>query len=81
VIINDMMEVSVYSCSNIELAAKARLQGNVYCHLIEMVMGSEVNGSLSHRPSAELASRPLAAERHAAQAAGDAVPEGQGELA
>jgi hypothetical protein len=26
----------------------------VYYHLIEMVMGSEVNGSLCHKPSSEV---------------------------
>lgn len=81
VIINGMVEGNVYSSSHIELASKARVQGNVYYHLIEMVMGSEVNGSLSHRPSAELASRQLASERPSVQMDGDRVPEGQGELA
>lgn len=81
VIINGVVEGNVYSSSHIELAAKARVQGNVYYHLIEMVMGSEVNGSLSHRPSAELASRQLAADRPVAQTQGDRLSEGQGELA
>jgi cytoskeletal protein CcmA (bactofilin family) len=79
VIINGMVEGNVYSSNHLELAAKARVQGNVYYHLIEMVMGSEVNGSLSHRPSAELVPRQLAADRQAAQEGG--VSDGQGELA
>jgi cytoskeletal protein CcmA (bactofilin family) len=33
----------------IELAAKARVNGDVYYNLIEMVMGAEVNGSLLHQ--------------------------------
>jgi cytoskeletal protein CcmA (bactofilin family) len=81
VIINGVVEGDVYSSGHIELAAKARVQGNVYYHLIEMVMGSEVNGSLSHRPSAELAARQLAAERPAVKADNDRVSEGHGELA
>jgi len=80
VIINGMVEGNVYSSNHLELAAKARVQGNVYYHLIEMVMGSEVNGSLSHRPSAELVPRQLAADRQAAQEEGG-VSDGQGELA
>jgi cytoskeletal protein CcmA (bactofilin family) len=63
VIINGMVEGDVYSSNHIELAAKARVQGNVYYHLIEMVMGSEVNGSLSHRSSAELVPHQLATDR------------------
>lgn len=81
VIINGMVEGNVYSSNHIELAAKARVQGNVYYHLIEMVMGSEVNGSLSHRPSAELASRQLSADRPVVPAQGDRTTDGQGELA
>lgn len=66
VIINGMVEGDVYSSNHLELAAKGRVQGNVYYHLIEMVMGSEVNGSLCHRSSAELAPRQLAADRQGA---------------
>lgn len=81
VIINGMVEGDVYSSNHIELAAKARVQGNVYYHLIEMVMGSEVNGSLSHRPSAELAPRQLAADRQAQRSGVSVLSEGQGEFA
>lgn len=54
VIINGVVEGDVYSSNHLELAAKARVKGNVYYHLIEMVMGSEVNGSLCHRTAGEL---------------------------
>ena len=37
----------------IELAAKANVNGNVYYKLIEMAMGSSVNGSLVHRSETE----------------------------
>ena len=49
IIINGLVEGDVYSSRHVELAAKARVVGNVYYNLIEMVMGSEVNGSLHHR--------------------------------
>ena len=54
VIINGLVEGDVHSTQHLELAAKARVIGNVYYHLIEMVMGSEVNGSLCHRSAADL---------------------------
>ncbi len=54
IVINGLVEGDVYSSNHIELAAKARVTGNVHYHLIEMVMGSEVNGSLSHRAAGEL---------------------------
>jgi len=63
VIINGLVEGDVHSTQHLELAAKARVVGNVYYHLIEMVMGSEVNGSLCHRASADLKPRQLGVEK------------------
>lgn len=48
VIINGVVEGDVYSSKHLELAAKARVQGNVFYTLVEMAAGSEVNGGLSH---------------------------------
>ena len=63
VIINGLVEGDVHSTQHLELAAKARVVGNVYYHLIEMVMGSEVNGSLCHRSSADMKPRQLGMEK------------------
>jgi len=60
------VEGDVHSTQHLELAAKARVVGNVYYHLIEMVMGSEVNGSLCHRSSAELKPRQIGVAKAAA---------------
>jgi len=62
VIINGLVEGDVHSTQHLELAAKARVLGNVYYHLIEMVIGSEVNGSLCHRNSVDLQPRQLGVE-------------------
>ncbi len=48
VIINGKVYGDVYSDKHIELAAKAEIKGNVYYNLIEMVMGSRVDGNLVH---------------------------------
>ncbi|MEX2131491.1 MAG: polymer-forming cytoskeletal protein [Pseudohongiellaceae bacterium] len=48
IIVNGLVQGDIRSTKHIELAAKAVVVGNVYYHLIEMVMGSEVNGSLLH---------------------------------
>lgn len=48
VVINGRVNGNVYSNDHVELAAKARVTGNVYYNLIEMVMGAEVNGNLMH---------------------------------
>lgn len=63
VIINGLVEGDVHSTQHLELAAKARVVGNVYYHLIEMVMGSEVNGSLCHRSAADLKPRQIGVEK------------------
>lgn len=46
VVINGLVNGDVHASKHIELAAKAQVIGNVYYHLIEMVMGAQVNGSL-----------------------------------
>ncbi len=48
VIVNGKVYGDVYSDKHIELAAKAEVKGNVYYNLIEMVMGSRVDGNLVH---------------------------------
>ena len=46
VMINGEMVGDVHSSEHVELAAKAQVNGNVHYNLIEMVKGSQVNGSL-----------------------------------
>lgn len=53
VVINGSVEGNVYSSKHLELATKARVQGNVFYTLVEMAAGSEVNGSLTHMADSE----------------------------
>ena len=48
VIINGKVLGNIYASEHLELAANASITGDVYYNLIEMAMGSEVNGSLVH---------------------------------
>jgi len=48
VVINGEVQGDVHSSKHLELAPKARVTGNVYYTLVEMAVGSEVNGSLQH---------------------------------
>jgi cytoskeletal protein CcmA (bactofilin family) len=48
VVINGIVEGDVYSTRHLELASKARVQGNVFYTLVEMAAGAEVNGALAH---------------------------------
>lgn len=45
-IVNGLVKGDLHSSKHLELAAKSVVVGNVFYNLIEMVMGSEVNGSL-----------------------------------
>ena len=60
VILNGQVIGDVHATERVELAAHARVKGNVYYTLIEMAMGAEVNGSLVHR--GQEAARPAARE-------------------
>ncbi|MFV2060106.1 MAG: polymer-forming cytoskeletal protein [Gammaproteobacteria bacterium] len=49
IVLNGTIIGDVHALEHIELAADARVNGNVYYTLIEMAMGAEVNGNLVHR--------------------------------
>lgn len=49
VILNGTVSGDVRSAERIELASRAKVDGDVYYHLIEMAMGAQVNGSLVQR--------------------------------
>ena len=49
IILNGQVVGNVYATERVELAPNARVTGNVYYNLIEMAMGSEVNGNLVHQ--------------------------------
>lgn len=48
VVINGTVEGNVFATARLELAAKARVKGNVYYQLIEMQLGAMVDGQLLH---------------------------------
>ena len=47
-IINGSITGNVHAFEHVELAPQAKIQGNLYYNLLEMAMGSEVNGQLIH---------------------------------
>ncbi len=50
IVVNGKVYGDIHSDKHVELAARAEVKGNVYYNLIEMVMGSRVDGSLVHVP-------------------------------
>ncbi|MEM1229541.1 MAG: polymer-forming cytoskeletal protein [Pseudomonadota bacterium] len=55
VVINGLVEGDVYAAGKLELAAKAKVTGNVYYKLIEMQLGAKVDGQLVHEDVASAA--------------------------
>ena len=49
VVVNGTVEGDVYAAEHLGLAAKARVNGDVYYKLVEMAAGAEVNGALRHQ--------------------------------
>ena len=62
-IVNGLVQGDLRSSSHLELAAKAVVVRSVYYNLIEMVMGSEVNGNLMHISTSQNENKRLAAEK------------------
>lgn len=60
IVLNGAVVGDVYAAEHIELAENARVTGNVYYKLIEMVRGAEVNGNLVHRSEGQLEKTPAA---------------------
>ncbi len=55
IVLNGTVIGDVYASEHIELAAHARVKGNVYYKIIEMARGAEVNGNLVHQGREEKA--------------------------
>lgn len=49
VIINGSVDGDIFATEHAELMSQARIKGNVYYDLLEMAVGSEINGNLVHR--------------------------------
>jgi len=73
IVLNGIVVGDVYASERIELAAKARVTGNVFYNLFEMAIGAEVNGNLVHRGATALAA-PNAAPRLSNDKETDAKP-------
>ena len=63
-VINGVVQGDVRPATHIELAANAVVVGNVYYNLIEMVMGSEVNGNQRHIGSNQSDTKLIGADRN-----------------
>jgi len=48
-----LVEGNVYASHKVELAARAKVQGNLYYKLIEMHLGALVDGQLVHEEAAQ----------------------------
>ena len=62
VVVNGSIIGDLHASGHVELAALARVHGNVYYSLIEMAMGAEVNGKLMHEADSKAGSATEAEE-------------------
>lgn len=76
VVINGAVKGNVHSTQQLELAAKARVEGDVFYALVEMAAGSAVNGSLTHIGSE---SEPQAADKSENESEGKKAAKKKGE--
>lgn len=74
IVLNGSVVGDVHASARVELAAKARVTGNVYYNLIEMAMGAEVNGSLVHQSEGH---RPQLVHEADVESAPEAQPAGR----
>ncbi|MGH8225306.1 MAG: bactofilin family protein [Gammaproteobacteria bacterium] len=66
-IVNGAIEGELHATGRLVLGPGARVDGNVYYHVLEMAAGAEVNGKFVHRPPGE----PLALEHRREEQAPD----------
>ncbi len=67
VIINGKVYGDIRSDKHIELSARAEVKGNVFYNLIEMVMGSRVDGNLVHMKDGKKEAQPADSENRSNQ--------------
>lgn len=75
VVLNGAVTGDVHASERVELATKARVNGNVFYSLIEMAMGAEVNGNLVHRGVTNPAPRVESAKVQLGEPTTKALPE------
>jgi len=65
VIINGQLTGNVYADDRVELASKARVQGNVHYQVVEMSAGAQLTGRLVHATALAAAAEPAEERVHA----------------
>ncbi|MBF6024130.1 bactofilin family protein [Lysobacter niastensis] len=58
VVINGQLHGDVHATDRVELAAKARVRGNVHYQVVEMTAGAQLTGRLIHADAAEAVAWP-----------------------
>lgn len=63
VVINSTVKGNIYSSKRVELVEQAVVTGDVHYQIIEMIKGSQVNGSLLYSPAATEAAKSTVVEQ------------------
>ncbi len=75
VVVNGKVKGDVHCTERLELAEHARVEGNVFYVLLEMAVGAEVNGNLTHVDPPAKSARNRKGAAKAQSAAAEAAPE------
>jgi len=70
VIIDGTLNGDVFASERIELAARARVKGNIHYKTIQMALGAQVNGTVSYEEKMEGAPRKTESEHRPVRAVG-----------
>ena len=53
VVVDGTLEGDIYASERIELAARARVKGNIHYKTVQMALGAQVNGTMVHEDKPE----------------------------
>lgn len=70
VIIDGTLNGDVFASERVELAARARVKGNIHYKTIQMALGAQVNGTVSYEEKMEGAPRKQEGEQRPVRAVG-----------
>lgn len=70
VIIDGTLNGDIYASDRVELAARARVKGNVHYKTIQMALGAQVNGTMVYEDKPEAAARKGGPEQRPVRAVG-----------
>lgn len=70
VVVNGALTGDIYASERVEVAARARIKGNIHYKTIQMALGAQVNGTMVYEDKPEAQSRKGGGEQRPVRAVG-----------